>query len=48
MRGITSTLINPLDKCRHIVLIKQFLSFEDATTILGIPLSSRLPIDRLI
>ena len=48
MRGITSTLINPLDKCRHIDLIKQVLSFEDATTILGIPLSSRLLVDRLI
>ena len=43
-----STLINHLDKCWHTNLIRQVFSSEDATMILGIPLSSRLPVAHLI
>ena len=43
-----STLINHLNKCWHTNLIRQAFSSKDATTILGIPLSSRLLVDHLI
>ena len=43
-----SSLIDPSDKCWHINMVRQTFSSNDATSILGIPLSARLSADRLV